>query len=110
MAETQYRDTLLQLLVDQEMLTDDQAVTVWEEHESSGRSSRSLLVDMGMIEEPPLLEIIAGYLGTRVINLPATDIPPSVIHAVPASVARMYSVVPVSMEGNSIPWSGATVR
>jgi type IV pilus assembly protein PilB len=47
------------------------------------------------MKEDQILQVIAEYLGTRVINLPATDIPPGVIQSVPASVARMYNVVPV---------------
>jgi type IV pilus assembly protein PilB len=41
-------------------------------------------------------------MGTRVVNLPALDIPVDIIHRVPASVARMYNVVPVSMTDSSV--------
>jgi len=37
-----------------------------------------------------------------VVNLPALDIPPDIIHRVPASVARMYNVVPTSMTDNAV--------
>ena len=46
--------------------------------------------------------MIAESLGTRVVNLPATDIPPDVVRIIPASVSRMYMVVPVSKGINSV--------
>jgi len=102
MAETQYAEILLQLVTDQGLLTSEQARDVHDEHERTGRPIRNVLIDMGMIAEDQLLEIIAGYLGTRVINLPATDIVPDVIHTIPAGVARMYNAVPIQVGPNSI--------
>jgi len=95
MTNIPFTDALLQLTVDQGLLTRQQAADVAEEHADSGKPVRALLLDDGYLTEDQLLEAIAGYLGTRVVNLPALDIPPPVVHSVPASVARMYSVVPV---------------
>ena len=102
MAEAQYLDPVLQIVMDQEYLTPEQARDVVDEHELNGKLVQHLLVDMGFLGEDELLEIIAGYLGTNVINLPATDIPPDVVHSIPASVARMYNAVPVSATPNSV--------
>ena len=41
-------------------------------------------------------------LGAEVINLMATDIPQKVIKSVPASIARMYNVVPVVVDPHNI--------
>jgi type IV pilus assembly protein PilB len=57
---------------------------------------------MEICPQDTLLAMIAETLGTRVVNLPATDIPPDVVHAIPASVARMYMVVPVDKGSNSV--------
>lgn len=97
-----YSDPLLDLVVEQEMLDEVQIQDVLAEHESSGKAIKNVLIDMGFLTEDQALELMAGYLGTRVINLPATDIPPDVIHAMPASVARMYNAVPVEMGAKSI--------
>lgn len=100
--EVDILDPLLELLVDQELLTSEQVQDITIEHQNTGKTIRRLVIDMGIMSEDQLLEIIAGYLGTYVINLPATDVPPDVIHAVPGSVARMYNVVPVEVGPNSI--------
>jgi len=95
-------EPLLRLLSDQDVLSEEQAVGVQKEYEESGKPVRNIVVDIGLIPEDQLLEVIAGYQGSRVINLPATDIPPDVVHSIPASVARMYNCVPVEVGPNSV--------
>ena len=102
MDEFVQKDPLLQTMSEQGMLTDEHVASIVEEHERTGKSVRTIVLDMGLMAEDQLLEVIAGYLGSYVINLPATDIPPDVIHRVPASVARMYNIIPVSMTQTSV--------
>jgi len=100
--ETDVTDPLLQLVGEQELLSDDQVEEVMQEHQETGKPVRGILVDSELLTEDELLEIIAGYLGTRVVNLPATDIAPDVINSVPASVARMYNTIPTEIGMNSV--------
>lgn len=93
---------LLRLVVEHGVLSTEQAREIEGEHERTGKPFRNILIDTQFLSEDQLLEIIAGYLGVRVVNLPATDIPPDVIHGVPASVVRMYNCVPVEMDQNSV--------
>ncbi|MBN2302161.1 MAG: Flp pilus assembly complex ATPase component TadA [Lentisphaerae bacterium] len=102
MTEATYTDPVLLLLIEQKMVSVEQAALLNEESAKSGKTVRSILIDQEHITEDQLLEIMAEYHGSKVINLPATDIPVDVIHRVPASVARMYNVVPVTMSPNSI--------
>lgn len=99
---SEIQDPLLQLLAEQGLLNGEQIDDVAAEHEESGKPVRSIVVDLGLVAEDNLLEVIAAYLGSNVVNLPALDIPVDVIHRVPASVARMYNVVPVSMTDTSV--------
>ncbi|NQT91130.1 MAG: type II/IV secretion system protein [Lentisphaerae bacterium] len=102
MPEGTQTDPMLDVLTQHGGLAPDQVEEMEEEHERSGKPYRNLVVDMGFLEEDRVLEIVAEYLGTRVINLPATDIPTDVIQTVPASVARMYNVVPVTVDEGSV--------
>jgi len=97
-----YHDPLLELLVEQGLLTGEQMEDIAAEHAETGKPVRNMVVDRGLIEGDALLEVIAGYMGTHVVNLPALDIPPDIIHRIPASVARMYNIVPVSMTDSSV--------
>jgi len=98
----QVADPLLPIIIEKGILAEDQVKELQEEHAQTGKPIRKLLVDNEILAEDKLLEIIADHIGSRVVNLPATDIPPDVIHCVPASVARMYNVVPVTMGPNSV--------
>ncbi|MBA4387407.1 MAG: type II secretion system protein GspE [Verrucomicrobia bacterium] len=83
-------------------MDEDQAREVIDEHEQTNKPVRTLLIEKGIVAEDKLLEIMAEHMGTRTINLPATDIPSQVVRSVPTSVARMYNVVPVSITPTSI--------
>ncbi|MDD4871420.1 MAG: ATPase, T2SS/T4P/T4SS family [Kiritimatiellae bacterium] len=102
MAEQTESSPLLHLLIDQGLITPEQSAEIEQESKDGGKSIRDLVVSKGIIKEEQLLESIAGYLGTHVINLPAADIPPEVVRSLPASVARMYNTVPVEMGPNTI--------
>lgn len=93
---------LLQIINEQGLIDENQIEDVLTEFKENGKPIRNILIDMEIIAEDDLLEIMAGYMGARVVNLPATDIPPDVINAVPASVARMYNTVPVESDGSSV--------
>jgi type IV pilus assembly protein PilB len=95
-------DPLLELLHEHEVLPAEQLAMMQDEHEKTGKPIRGIILDSGVMVEDQLLELIAGYQGTRVINLPATDIPPDVVHSVPASVARMYNCVPVEGTNSAV--------
>jgi type IV pilus assembly protein PilB len=90
------------LLESHGLVSAEQLQEVSEEHQRSGKPVRDIIINMDMCPEDTLLKMIAESLGTRVVNLPATDIPPEVVHSISASVARMYMVVPVERGVNSV--------
>ena len=102
MPDVQYNEPILQLLDAHGLITAEQSQEILDEHQRSGKSVREIVVNMELLQEDSLLELIAESLGTRVVNLPATDIAPDVVHAIPASVARMYMVVPVEKGNNAV--------
>jgi len=102
MPEAHETDPLIDIVADQGILGPEQVEEVEEERQRTGKPYRNLLIDMGLMTEDQILDLVANYLGTRVINLPATDIPQDVIQNVPASVARMYNVFPVTCGPNSV--------
>jgi type IV pilus assembly protein PilB len=102
MPDVQHTEPILLLLEANGLVTAEQMQEILDEHQRSGKSVREIVVNMEILPEDTLLELIADSLGTRVVNLPATDIPPEVVHAIPASVARMYMVVPVERGSNAV--------
>ena len=102
MADMEYSDPLIQQMMDEGLIAKQQAEEVIDEHERTGKPVREALIDMDIIGEDQLLEVIAHQLGTEVIQLGSLDIDSEVIKTVPASVARMYNIVPVRVEANTV--------
>jgi len=88
-------DPLLFALADEGYITELQAQELMEEHERSGKTPRDLLVDQEYMEEGSLLEVIAGQLGTSVLDIEHYEIDAETITAIPGSMARMYNVIVV---------------
>lgn len=102
MTNVDLRDPLLVELRDQGLLNQQQVDEIKEEHQRTGHLIRELVAEMDVLEERRLLEVIAQLLGGTVIDIKSMDIAPDVIRMVPASIARMYNVVPVELDGNAL--------
>ncbi|HBA85509.1 MAG TPA: pilus assembly protein PilB [Verrucomicrobia bacterium] len=102
MAGIEYNDPLLQQLMDEQLLTPQQAEEVVDEHERTGKPVREILLNMDLVAEEKMLEVVSTLLGCEVIKLRDLDISSEVIKTVPASIARMYNVVPVKTGVNSV--------
>ncbi len=102
MTAPQYSDPLLQQLSDEGLLTPQQAEEILDEHERTGKPVREVALNMQILTEEQLLDVIARQLGCEVLNLKNMDIDGEVIRAVPASIARMYNIVPVQTGPNAV--------
>ncbi len=98
----EFSDMFLEELVRNGVLDQSQAMEVVDEHERTGQPTRETAVDMGFISEDQGLDTIAQMLGAERVDLEHMSIPAETVQAVPGSVARMYSVVPVAAENNSV--------
>ncbi|MBP5321446.1 MAG: type II/IV secretion system protein [Kiritimatiellae bacterium] len=95
-------DPLLDLVVSNGVIDQQQADELREERVTSGHSIRQLLLDNGFVTEDDLLNMMAAYQGCEVVDLAQVTIDPDVIQVIPASVARMYSVLPISQTAGTI--------
>src|ERR1035437_4020970 len=102
MAEAIHVDPLLQLLRDSKVVNATQVEEILEEQKRTGNAARKVLVIWAFVKEVHLLVMIPSHLGTSVINLAEREIPEEVVKAIPASVARMYSVVPISLDASGV--------
>lgn len=99
---TATNEPLLDILLEQNIISAGQVGEIVDEAHETGKPVREIVLNLELMSEDELLEMIAAHLGTTVINLPATDIPPEVVRSISASVARMYSVVPVEDTPDSV--------
>lgn len=98
----EYTDMFLEELVRTGVIEDSQAVEVMDGHERTGKPMREMAEEMGLITEDQGLDLVAQLLGAERIDLEHMSVPVETIEAVPGGVARMYSVMPVAVEGNTI--------
>ncbi|HMP71668.1 MAG TPA: GspE/PulE family protein [Kiritimatiellia bacterium] len=102
MADVDYKDPLLQQLYEDGLISPAQAEEILDEHERMGKPVRELLIDMDVLSEDALMEVLARHLGSEVIDLANTQVPAETLRAVPASVSRMYNVIPVYSDETSV--------
>ncbi|HHU15937.1 MAG: Flp pilus assembly complex ATPase component TadA [Kiritimatiellae bacterium] len=88
-------DPLLDLVVSNGIIDLEQADELRGDQANTGRPIRQLLVDNGFVSEDDLLGMMAAYQGCDVVDLSVMALDPEVIQSIPASVARMYSVLPI---------------
>jgi type IV pilus assembly protein PilB len=88
-------DPLLDLVVSNGIIDQEQADELRGDQANTGRPIRQLLVDNGFVSEDDLLGMMAAYQGCDVVDLSVMALDSEVIQSIPASVARMYSVLPI---------------
>ena len=97
-----YSDVFLEELVRAGLVDEAQAAEVVDEHERTGKPTREIAKEMGLITEDQGLELVAQLLGAERVDLEHMSIPATTLQAVPGSVARMYSIMPVAADGNAV--------
>lgn len=95
-------DPLMDLVISNGVIDEEQAEAIREECRSSGKQTRQILIDDGYVQEDDLLEMMASYQGCETIDLSGVTMDTEVLHAVPANVARMYNLIPISVTTGTI--------
>lgn len=89
-----------QLLLDLSLITEKQLEQALEEQKTSGKLLGRILVDMGIVKEEDILRVLGARAGVSVAKLKEIKIPKEVVEKIPASVAKIYTIMPISQEGN----------
>lgn len=94
-------DALLSLIKEKVLLDDLQIDEVDQEQARTGKPVSQILVDMGLMDMPTQLSVIAEQLGTEVVEPNEADIPKEAIEMMPADVARTHQCIPVNLFGET---------
>jgi type IV pilus assembly protein PilB len=95
-------ETLKGMLIDESLCTEDQLIEIEEEHERTGKVFQDLLVDYEIISKDELLGLIARNLGTDVVDLSGLEIEKNIIDMIDAPTIRMYGVLPLKYEDETL--------
>lgn len=98
MTDLAHTDQLLQHLQDHGYVTPTQATDIVDEHDRTGRSIRTIILDMELMDEDALLEQQALLMGARVLDLSRHSVSADLAKKLPGSLARMYNIVPVDAD------------
>src|SRR6266550_4826578 len=93
---------LLSLIKEQGLIDDLQFEEVLGEFKRSGKPVIQILQDFGIMDLDTILHVEAESLATQVVPILDKDITPQLLQLVPATTARMYQCMPVSMTDSTI--------
>ncbi len=91
-----------QLLLNNNIITEDQLNKVLELQKKEGGRIGSNLVSLGYLTEYALVDFLSRQYGVPSIALSHEDIDPSIIKFVPYEVANKYLIFPISKNGASL--------
>ena len=89
-----------QLLLEKGLIDEHQLEQALEEQKLTGKLLGRILVDMGAVKEDDILQVLGSRAGFAVVKLKDMEIPKAVIDKVPASIAKIYTVIPIAYEAN----------
>ncbi len=98
----EYSDMFLEELVRTGMIEEAQAAEIVDEHERTGKPTKDVAQEMGLITEDQGLDLISQLMGAERVDLEHMSVPAETLQSVPGSVARMYNMMPVAADANSI--------
>ncbi|PIZ44343.1 type II secretion system protein GspE [candidate division WWE3 bacterium CG_4_10_14_0_2_um_filter_41_14] len=93
---------LVTVLTDEGVLTEEKASQVRVEQITSGHSIEQIIVDKGWATELQIVKARAQMLSMPFVDVANISISADVVAKIPESVARHYTLIPVSVEGDAL--------
>ncbi len=95
--------TLLgQLLLWNNIITQEQLDEALEEQKKTNRKLGSILVEKGFVDESTLNEFLSKQYGVEAIDVLSRSIPKNVIEKIPSQIAKKYTLIPIDVKENKI--------
>ena len=91
-----------EVLVDEGLITTDQLAKASEEQERVGRSLGRVLIDLGLVNEPDLVAVLARQIGLQFVDLAEYQIDPTAAALLSEQVARRYRALPIGFEDDHL--------
>ncbi len=91
-----------ELLVRNQMISDDQLAKAVTEQKREGIRLGAALIKLGYVQEHDLASFLSKHYGVPSINLSEFDVDPAVIALIPADVAQKYQLVPINRAGATL--------
>ncbi len=102
MPVTSLRDRLLQILIDDKLITEEQLGKAMEVQKRQGGPLSQVLIDENYITEEVLMVSLSEHLGIPPININRVKVPKEIVNLIPKQLATFYQVIPISKMGNTL--------
>ncbi|MCQ9208658.1 MAG: hypothetical protein NG712_04695, partial [Omnitrophica bacterium] len=89
-------------LVERNLISPEQLQECLEQHRHTGKSLGKIIIEQGIISQEVLLQTVANQARLEILNLEETKIDQQAVDKVPASIAQVYNVMPIRLEGNTL--------
>jgi type IV pilus assembly protein PilB len=93
---------LLELLVKEDLITQDQAGKALADQRRSGERLATVLTRLGFLTEEEILDFLSRKYGIPVINLGRVEVDPEILRLVRKEIIQKYQVFPVRKVGNTL--------
>lgn len=91
-----------ELLVRNQLISDDQLAKAVAEQKIEGCRLGAALIKLGYVQENDLASFLSKHYGVPSINLAEFDVDPAVISLIPSDVAQKYQLVPINRAGATL--------
>jgi len=91
-----------ELLVRNQLISDDQLAKAVTEQKKEGIRLGAALIKLGYVQENDLASFLSKHYGVPSINLAEFDVDPAVISLIPPEVAQKYQLVPINRAGATL--------
>ncbi|MFO7766766.1 MAG: type IV-A pilus assembly ATPase PilB [Pelovirga sp.] len=91
-----------ELLVRNQMISDDQLAKAVTEQKREGIRLGAALINLGYVQEHDLASFLSKHYGVPSIDLKEFDVDPAVIKLIPAEVAQKYQLLPINRAGSTL--------
>lgn len=102
MNQPRLRMRLGDLLVSQNIITEDQLQVALQQQKQNGRKLGATLLELGFLSETQLLTFLAQQLGIEFVDLSKVVIQPQVVQLIPEVHARRYRALAINLSDSEV--------
>ncbi|MEK7449890.1 MAG: ATPase, T2SS/T4P/T4SS family [Planctomycetota bacterium] len=96
------RKPLGQILKEMELVKESQVQEALEIQRQKGGAIGRILINLSYVSEEEVLLALGAQVGMEVVNLDEIEIPNEVIEKVPSSITKVYKIIPIRFENNTL--------
>ncbi|MEA3305484.1 MAG: type II secretion system ATPase GspE [Candidatus Omnitrophota bacterium] len=95
-------NSLGKLLLEKNLITESQLKQALDEQKYTGKLLGRTLMELGFVTEDDVLNALGIQSGIEFIDLAKIEVPKDIIQKVSPTIAKIYKIIPVRSEGNTV--------